>query len=254
MIDCDTVRELLEARAIEALEPADAYQVDEHLPGCTDCRGIYEGYRRAALLLPEAVAVFAPDKAPAALRERLLSRLDQDWHKASPRRPPFLFRPQVAAVVVLILLALSVGWTLRQASALARERSLRAELTEAIGQQEIIFEVVDSARTTKAFLRATDPGSTSYGKLYTRPDMPYVVGLTGRLPKPPDGFVYNLWLTVQGKDFLAGAMSVTESGFAIILYEAPSSGPTYEAARVVLQADGSVEPTGTTVLRWEASK
>jgi hypothetical protein len=123
-----------------------------------------------------------------------------------------------------------------------------------VGQQEVVLEVVDSNRTLKAQLRATEPGSTSYGKLYTRPDLPWVVALAGRLPPNSDQEVYNLWLTRDGSEELTGSFETNESGFALILFDAGVSGPVYESARVVRQLPGTEAADGTTVVRWEATR
>jgi predicted anti-sigma-YlaC factor YlaD len=154
-MDCDMVRELLETRAVEALDARQARAVDEHLASCVDCERLYDTYRQIAASMPEAVVDAAPYRAPESLRERVLSAT-----RGERRDPHFkraisvVFRPQVAAAVLsVIFLGISVAWGLHQTAALARERSLRSELSGAIGQQELIFEVVDSPRTVKAFLR-----------------------------------------------------------------------------------------------------
>jgi len=200
-------------------------------------------------------------KAPASLRRKVLQEVAGSERSESLPAPipsrllGLLARPQAAALIlVAILLALSIVWTLRQTSALARERSLRTDLEQHIGQQEIVLEVVDSPRTIKATLRAVEPQSTAYGKLYTRPDFSHVVALAGRMPPAPEGFVYNLWLTMSGVEELAGPMPVNENGFALILFEAGRDGPVYYAARVVRQPQGSTTPEGTIVIRWEAAR
>ena len=112
--------------------------------------------------------------------------------------------------------------------------------------------MIDSPKTSKAMLRATQPGSKAYGKLFTRPDMPNVVVMAGRLPDPPTGQSYQVWLTRAGTAQLAGELALN-AGFGALLFDAGQNGPVYDSAQVVLQPRGSTNPSGTIVLQWQAS-
>jgi anti-sigma-K factor RskA len=261
-MNCDGTRELLEAHALGALEVKESRQVEAHLAACGACRALFDAYVQAVNYMPDALPGAPP--APAALKQRLMDQVTPPpghrLRRASirPKSSIRWARPSIlraaAAGLVLLLVGLSLAWGLQQRSALAREKSLRAELEAMVGQQEVVLEVVDSNRTLKAQLRATEPGSTAYGKLYTRPDMPWVVALAGRLPPKSDEEVYNLWLTRDGREELAGPLEVNESGFALILFDAGVNGPIYESARVVRQLPGIEAAAGSTVVRWEATR
>jgi hypothetical protein len=259
-MNCESVKELLEAYALGALEEGEARGVEDHVRNCLECRRLLDAYVEAASSLVDALPVTT---APSALlKRRLIHQVDPEpgrrVQRSSVRPRPFtgsalrLALKGIAACLFLLVVGLSVAWGLEQRSALAREKSLRTELEAMIGQQEVVLEVVDSNRTAKAQLRATEPDSTAYGKLYTRPDMPWVVALVGRLPDKSEEEVYNLWLTRDGREELAGPLEINANGFALILFDARVNGPVYESARVVRQLPGTDAADGTTVVRWEA--
>jgi len=261
-MNCEVVRELLEAHALGALEDDEERLVEDHIATCLECRELLHAYIEAAGRLVDAV----PDvpAVPTELKLRLMSQVAAQPVSPGRQLPTQLavathqtrFFPlkALAACLLLLLMGLSVAWGLQQKSALAKERSLRTELQAIVGQQEIVLEVVDSSRTVKSQLRAVEPGSTAYGKLYTRPDMPWVVALVGRLPPKPDDEVYNLWLTQDGKEELAGPLEINENGFALILFDSHIDGPAYEAARVVRQLPGTDMANATTIVRWQAAR
>ena len=71
---------LLEALALNALEPDEEQAVTEHVEGCAGCAGIADGHLRTANALSQAVPQHQP---PDRLRTRLLASIDP----ASPREP-----------------------------------------------------------------------------------------------------------------------------------------------------------------------
>jgi len=121
-----------------------------------------------------------------------------------------------------------------------------------VDKQEVVLEVVDSAKTLKVLLRPPKSGSRSYGKLYTRPDLPHVVVMAARLPQPPPEQSYHLWLTSQGQTQLAGIVAVNKGGFGLLVFDEDHDGPVYEAARLTLQTEGASAPSGDPILLWEA--
>jgi hypothetical protein len=159
----------------------------------------------------------------------------------------------VAAAALLVVLALSLLWGVRLSDALDQERAMRASVAAHFSrQQEIVLEVVDAAEATRVILRSPDTDSPAYGKLFTRPDLPHVVAMAARLPIPPQGQTYHLWLTSEGRTFLAGVLPVNDQGFGLLTFDADHDGPVYEAARLTLQAAGAEAPSGETVLAWSA--
>jgi hypothetical protein len=153
----------------------------------------------------------------------------------------------------MLVAVLALAWSVQLSFALARERALRAEFDTIIsGQQALVVDIIDSPKTVKALLRATQPGSKAYGKIFIRPDMPNVVVMAGRLPAPLAGQAYHVWLMSGNTTRLAGELAL-KAGFGALIFDAGQDGPVYDAVQVTLQPTGSSTPTGPAVLQWRAS-
>jgi hypothetical protein len=249
----DPIRELLEAYALGALDPTERTQVELHLQNCEDCQRLVYEYAEVASQLPQALATATKLPLPPEIKTRLLQTLAAEPASARRRALSFGWRPRLVTLSLAILLAFSLAWGFQLKVALAQERALRSEFANLVDQQEIVLEVIDSSKTTKAFLRATADDSNSYGKLFTRSDMPDVVAMAGRLPVPSAGEGYHLWVTEDGKTHLVGVMKVNDKGFGLLVFTADQPGPVYEAAQLILQPIGSTSPSGTPIIAWQAS-
>ena len=284
---CDDVRELLELYAVGALDAEEHAQVAAHLAGCPTCQRLADELADVANALPQALAAASPLRLPTNAKARLLESLDaptptvassgdqdivHDGAAPPPTPAPLAsgqtsgigtapqrrwsrwWRPRTLGTLAATLIAvLALGWGVQLSFALARERALRAEFDTLLsGQQALVVDVIDSPKTIKAMLRATQPASKAYGKLFTRPDMPNVVVMAGRLPNPPTGQSYQVWLTRAGTAQLAGELALN-AGFGALIFDAGQTGPVYDSAQVVLQPRGSTSPAGTIVLQWQAS-
>lgn len=289
MMDCHEIRELLEAYVLGALDDEEETRVESHLAACPECRQLANEAADVANQLPQALTEASSLRVPPAVKVRLLETLRKsetapaqsdgsstpDRQRAasvdavSPEagRPAYVkwrsriarwlpqWRPRtVIAVAALILLAISVVWNVRLIGVLAQERAQLAEYADLIGQQEIVLEVVDSNQTTRRVLLPPEDGSRAYGKVFTRPDMPHVVAMAARLPQPPEGQAYHLWVTRAGRTRLAGTMNVNDEGFGLLVWDVDRDGPDYESARLTLQPEGSTEPAGAPVLVWQPSE
>jgi anti-sigma factor RsiW len=289
-MQCDQVREQLALYVTGALD-ADAHaQVERHLESCDTCRRLADELAEAAGILPQALAAVSPHRLPPALKSRVLqavtessaaqaSRAHADTAHAgdvvppmhphiagvngqpaqttttSPRYGSLRWRPRALATILAAIVAvLALAWGVQLNAALARERALRAEYAQLVSQQqELVIEVIDSPKTVKAVLRSTQPGSNAYGKLFTRPDLPHVVVMAARLPQPPAGQVYQVWLTRDGQTQLVGELALNQ-GFGVLVFDADRPGPAYEAAQVTLQPHGGTTPSGSAILQWQASQ
>ncbi len=249
----DPVQELLEAYVLGALDAAEQERVERHLQDCHDCQRLVNEYAEVASKLPQALAAATKLPLPSEIKTRLLQTLAAERASAPARNTPLGWRPRLVSWGLAILLAFSLAWGFQLNVALAQERALRSEFANLVDQQEIVLEVIDSSKTTKAFLRATSSDSNSYGKLFTRSDFEEVVAMAGRLPVPPAGQAYHLWVTEEGKTYLAGTMKVNDKGFGLLVFTADQPGPVYEAAQLILQPSDSTSPVGTPIIAWQAS-
>jgi hypothetical protein len=252
-MDCARTRDLLDEYVLGALAPSEAAEVECHLERCSECRELAAELRSVVHRLPGALASVSMLQPPPALREQVLRTVDSGERRPA-RAPRRLRRRTLAIALAAALPALVLGWAAGFQQASARESDRRDELARLLGVEEIVFEVVDSRATEKAFLRTTrEQGAFahSYGKLYTRPDLRDVVAFANRLPEAPEGRAYHLWLIAGGRTELAGVLTVRD-GFGLVVIKAGRPGPRYDAALLTLQEEGTVTPAGTRVLTWRA--
>ena len=266
---CEQIREMIEAYALGALDAPDQAMVETHLAECADCRQLLHEYTELVNALPQAVALASPLQPPDSLKARLLQSLEstpslttaavapmsEKSQQTFPRPNSSWWRSRplaVAAAVLLIVVLL--GWSVQLSVALARERALRAEFANLVDKQEVVLEVIDSNKTTRRVLLPPEKGSSdAYGKLFTRSDLPHVVAMAARLPRPPAGQGYHLWVTSAGQTRLAGVMKVNEQGFGLLVFDADRNGSVYDSAQLTLQPVGSTAPAGSLVLAWKLS-
>jgi anti-sigma-K factor RskA len=285
------VRDDLAAYVLGSLTAAEQAAIERHLAGCPDCQRRAAELADTAAMLPQALAAASPLAPPPSLKGELLRRLDvapaataevteerarpvpamnADAHRpgadaAASAGPLSMRGPRLlgglswqlmGGVAAVVVVALSLAWSVRLTVALENERSLRSEYADLIGQivsqQEIVFEVVDSEQSVRRILRAQQEGSTAYGKLFTRTDLPHVVAMAARLPAAPADQTFHLWLTSGDETNLAGELTTDDEGFGLIVFDAPRDGPTYDAAELTLQPAGGTTPGGTVILTWEA--
>jgi hypothetical protein len=277
----DAIREQLEAYALGALDPDNATEVREHLAGCLACRGHLAELERAAATLTDALSALGP-APPAELKTRVITAIEDELapvdrnerRQAAALKPtavnavPQAERPSprrfagnlttLARLVAAAVVIVALGWSFRLADALEQERALREEFAALVSQQEVVLEVVDSDKSVRRVLLTTapescEPGTCSYGKLFTRTDLRHVVAMAARLPPPPNGQAYRLWLTTEGRSEPVGTMTLDDKGFGLLVFDADEVGPIYSRAELVLQPEQSQSPAGDVVLLWTPS-
>jgi hypothetical protein len=253
-MNCDETRNLLAALVLDSLDTDERAAVEAHLAACADCRALREAYEAAVHSLPEALAVASPVRLPPELKSRLLERIEAGAEAAHPALPGARRRRRLyaAALAGAALLVGALTSTAVLGVALARERDLRSKLDGLLGKQEVVLDIVDAKQTSRALLRPAAPGSAAYGKVFTNPDFRSVVFLAARLPQPPPGRAYHVWLTRAGHTRLVGVLRVNKEGFGLLVFDAARTGPRYTAARIYLQQRGSTRPAGPLVLAWHA--
>jgi hypothetical protein len=208
--------------------------------------------------LPNALAQSSSLELPASLKRNLLKQIDiRPSEKPLPTStwqfPSWLSWRTASGLAILMVVAFLLWWISELNTALAQERTLRAEFANLVSQQELVLEVIDSNKTIKQALRSPT-GAPAYGKIYTRPDMADVVVMVAKLPDKPTGQAFHLWLTSQNKTELAGVLNTNEQGFGLIVFKANRNGPTFDSVRVTLQPMGSTSPSDPPVLIWDVQR
>ena len=232
-------REDLEAYALGALDELERRRTARHLATCATCRATVEEYAALLSRLPAALAAVSPSGPDPAVLRRVLG---------VATRPPVWPRVAGLALAVAAFVLIAIGaWNVSLTQTIAHERDVYRRLA---GQQEIVFEVVDSPKATKLVLRSPVSGATAYGKVFVRSDLPFVVAMAGNLPPPPAGQAYYLWLTLDsGETVLAGILT-SDEGFGSVVYQAGRNGPAFQSIRVTAQASGPSAPEGVPIVFW----
>jgi len=269
-MNCQQIQDQLEDYLFGALDREDRARFEHHLKSCSNCRRIVEQYQEVIHQLPQALAAASQLEAPLSMKTRLMKSVAGEASKS--RRPgAFLHNGRPASwlrslislrlltwsglspvfvMVILLVAVLSVAWNAHLSVALAKERSLRAEFANLVDQQELVLEVIDSDQTSRVILRPVDQDSRSYGKLFTRADMPHVVVMAARLQQPPPGQSYHLWVTYEGEIQHAGVLKLNEEGFGLLIFDDDQPGPGYESVQITLQPPDEIHNPGKLVLQW----
>ena len=237
---------MLEGYALQALEADEARAVAGHLEACARCRQALAGYEEALGELPGAVGAASPMRLHPAVKRRVLRSLDRPEPRRSGGAPWW----RAGAVAAAVLLAASLAWNWRLSADLAHQQSVQAELMGRITHdQATVFDVVDSPATTKRVLRSpadSSPGAP-YGKVFSRSDSADVVAMVNRLPQPPAGERYQLYLTrTDGTIDVAGWLPVDADGFSYLVFRSDRAGPAFRHIEVRLGAQA--------ILAWDGAR
>jgi anti-sigma-K factor RskA len=236
----NVIVERLSDYALGGLSVDERREVERHLRECEACERelgelglVFQGLARAT----------DPATPPPGLRARVLSRLAREpQDRAAPRliatqtsgrrtwHPAWL---AAAAAIVLALagaLYLSNERTRRVDSELARLsaelRDFQQRLSENATQADMALSILTAADMRRIDLSgaATQP---SVGRAYWSPTRGLLVA-ADRLPPPPQGRVYQVWLIGGGPPVSAGILGTAAGGRGMLIVPAPggiSAGP-----------------------------
>jgi anti-sigma-K factor RskA len=148
-MECEEVRELLDAHSLGALERSEARQVEKHLARCADCRRLHQ----EAMETSAALALATPLRraSPALLlrlRRKIAPRSALRWFPAPQAR-----WAAVAAVLAVVSLgALTWGVLLQtQVNGLRADSDRFAALYEGLGKPATPVDLLQRALTESAF-------------------------------------------------------------------------------------------------------
>jgi anti-sigma-K factor RskA len=208
-MDHDGIHELTAAYALDALDPAEEREFEEHLARCTACRGEVASLREVTTALAHNVDTPEP---PAALRARLLQSVRAEQPKVVEFRPRRWSLPLAAGFAAAAACA-AVGLGL-WAAALQGRLNDRAETVALTGAR---------------------------GSLVVSPAGEGVL-VVSRLAPAPTGKTYEAWVIEDGRASPAGLFDGTGRRTAIALTRLIPDGAI---VAVTLEDDGGVkQPTG----------
>lgn len=233
-MDCEAVREQLDAWALGALDDAEARAVEEHLATCAACRALADEAAAAAASIGLAVPLRS---AGAALKSRVMASAAvlEDIHR--PRRSR-IWPAAVAALVVLGVGAAAWASIMQfqvndledrnaaissDATAQAQEfdavSARQREFQEIIETQDTVINVVlqPDARRTELLGTAVAPGSSAQC-VWSREHSLGALVVSG-LPQPDEGEIYKMWVVYENAPIDAGSFDVDERGNGRLIME-----------------------------------
>jgi len=232
------VHALSGAYAVDALDDLERAAFERHLAECPECRAEVASLREAASTLAETVAA----EPPAALRGRVLAGIVTTRPlppetpaptRLASRRPRRRVNLLVAAAAAV--LAVGGGTVLWQQP--------WEDTTQAPSAVELVLRADDARSTSLDFeggAKATLVHSDSVGR---------AVLVTEKMPPPPAGKVYQLWLDQPGQGMVsAGLMPVREDQRVLLSGDAA----TATAAGITVEPEGgSAEPTSDPIALFD---
>jgi anti-sigma-K factor RskA len=228
-MDSGTIHELSAAYALDALDPAEEREFEQHLRTCDDCREDVASFEAAAAAL--AFGVDSP-KPPPALRGRILERVASERAVVVPfrrRRVSFGLVSGLAAAAAVVAVGLGI-WAASLSNDLDRNRDLVAVLGD------------PAARSID--LDGAD------GRLVVAPEGAAAL-VVRNLDPAPEGQTYQAWV-IEGKapPRPAGLFEGGDRHDALVL---DRKVPANAVVAVTVEQDGGVDaPTNQPVFSAQA--
>jgi hypothetical protein len=274
MMDCEGVREHVDAWALGALDTDDTREVERHLASCGAC----EALAREASETAAALALGVPLRsASASLKAKVLAGAAVLAEGRLARRGWRLW-PAVAAAAIVAgagLIAWAAYVQIEVSGLRDDNRRIEAGATVQAGRYAAAnAQIEQMAEQRREDLRVTD----AVTELVAQDDVVWLAmtgteaapGATGRyvwsrtaqmgalvargLPALPEGKRYCLWLVYENDWVVGGLFDVDEDGTGrLIVRDVESNpaetGPLKGFAVSIESADGVTKHTGETVLR-----
>jgi hypothetical protein len=237
---CDELRPDYLLYALGVLEEPERSEVRTHL--ARNCEACTAGLREArGLAFAMGAGVQGPNP-PDRLRGRILAAAG-----GIPRRRWNWSTAWVAAGATALAAAALI---------LYQDRRYQAELADARIQIERSGAAAAAMRQALDLIQAPDTREVSFGQGQPAPPRGRVffhpsgvLLIASRLPAPPPGKTYEMWIIRGGKPAPAGLFSSNPEGNAIHLYRPPAPPAESDVVAVTLEAAGGVAaPTSTPII------
>ncbi len=209
-MDCQAVREVLDAYALGAAERTEAQGLERHVADCVRCWEELSEAQRAAALLSLSVTI---EEAPDWLRDRIMAQAEREGRsesRLSGLRRAFKWRwPAVAgAVAVAGVAALAFAAVLQlQLNDLRSDRDELAHQVQdadhALGEQRQLVAVLAAPDLKQVSLPAVAAGSEALGVYYWSRVARKGFLVCNNMPQLKDGQVYQGWYYLTSGDVVS---------------------------------------------------
>jgi anti-sigma-K factor RskA len=197
------------AYAVDALDDIERAGFERHLAECAECRAEVASLREAGALLAETTDA----EPPAALRDRVLADITKvrPLPPETPAVPPAPVRRErgrgarllaAAAAVVILGAGATVAWQQPWAD-------------DASQQQPSVTEEVLSASDARS-TSLDFPGGASATVTHSD-SLGRAVLVTEKMPPPPEGKVYQVWLDQPGEGMVSAALMPVKADQKVLL-------------------------------------
>jgi anti-sigma-K factor RskA len=242
-------KEMIPARALSALDAAEARALNDHLSECAECRMELQEWEATAA----AMAVSAKPMEPSPeVRERLLNEIRKEL--SVPQVIPFRsatrniwtsFGSFGAIAAVILVTALLVGLVV-----LWREN--RA-MEEKFARSEEFLQLVTTPGARVAELKGIDLGAGATAKL-VYDNTGRTMLMADKLPSAPQGKSYQLWFIVGNNPPMPGKTFIPDSeGKGMLKDQMPQAALKSTVFAITMEPAGGVgAPTGPIYLSSSA--
>lgn len=213
-MNCEHIKPLCEAYALDALEPEEKLDVETHLKSCPACQRLVDDYASMLAELPGVAQAVAPMQAPKHIRDQVLGQIiSEETLQPKATQPSWLERlfqlprwvPAVVAVQAVVII--TFGFLLFQ------QNSVNEQMTfESAQIQQAMHIMLAASQETQFLSPSTEAPEGSWGRMYTRPDMDVVVVLVADTPPAPENAEYRFWFKDGDSYVSSGVVHVIAEG------------------------------------------
>jgi len=238
-------KEMIPARALSALDAAEAHALNEHLENCAECRKDLDGWQATAAAL--ALNANAAEPSPQ-VRERILDEVRKDLEgqvvpfRSSPRNLWRSFGSLGAMAAAVLVTALIVGLVVLW----RQNNAIRTDLE----QSREFVQLVTSPGARVRELKGVDLGAGATATVAYDTNGRAIL-VADKLPNVPQGKAYQLWFIVGNKPPMPGKTFAPDSnGKGVLKAQMPREALDSPVFAVTVEsAGGATAPTGPIYLR-----
>jgi anti-sigma-K factor RskA len=256
---------MLAAQALDALEPAEARELAEHLAACDECGAELAVWQDTASSLAYAAPLAEP---PSDLRSRILAGVRADGAKRPAAKDEVVEggarkASRAESKVVLFARPERNRWsTAMKVGALAASIALIAMAAALVvlwnrynAMRQEFAQLTTSPNANVTALAGTDVATRAHGKFVYDRNTGRAMLMAYDLPPAPAGKAYQLWFIAEGKPPMPGRVFNTDSaGHAEMSEQLPEEARGASVFAVTLEPSGGVTaPTGAKYLLGSAS-